>query len=146
MTLSRHPLWVAACGAALAGLGGYAVGVAHAASTAAPGEQLSTIFEQKLATVPGKRLVAMTVDYAPGGASAAHHHPETAEIFAYVVSGAVKSKVNDGPETVYKAGQFWYEPPGSFHGVSANASTSEPARILAVIVAGDDPVITPTTR
>ena len=47
----------------------------------------------------------------------------------------MRSKVNDEPERVYKAGEFWYEPPGARHSVSANASTTEAARIIAVIVA-----------
>jgi quercetin dioxygenase-like cupin family protein len=95
------------------------------------------IFEQKLVTVPGRQLAALTVDYTPGGVSPAHHHGEDVEVFAYVVFGSVRSKVNDGAETVYRAGEFWYEPPGSAHSVSVNASSEEPARILAVFVAAD---------
>lgn len=108
----------------------------------AAGDKVTPIFAQKLANIPGKSLTAEVVDYAPGGASPAHHHAHSAEIFAYVVSGAVRSKVNDGAEQTYKAGQFWYEPPGAAHGVSANASATEPARILAVIVADDGAKLT----
>jgi quercetin dioxygenase-like cupin family protein len=124
--------------AAVAAVGGYTVG----AAARGQGETLTQIFSQKLATVPGKSLTAVTVDYAPGGVSNPHHHAPQSEVFAYVVSGAVRSKVNDGPEGVYRAGQFWYEPPGATHGVSANASATEPARILAVFVADDGAVLT----
>ncbi|HEX2890793.1 cupin domain-containing protein [Vineibacter terrae] len=132
MRFSIGRTFAAAACASLLLAGGYALGQAKAG-----GDTVKPIFAQKLATMPGKTMTAITVDYAPGGASAAHRHADSAEIFAYVVQGAVRSKVNDGPETVYKAGQFWYEPPGARHGVSANASTTEPARILAVIVASD---------
>jgi quercetin dioxygenase-like cupin family protein len=139
MTFRRYRLVIAAAGfAGLAALGGYAVG----AAAHGEGEKVTPIFAQKLATIPGKSLTALTVDYAPGGASGAHHHAKSAEVFAYVVSGAIRSKVNDGPEKVYKAGEFWYEPPGAAHGVSANASSTEPARLLAVIVADDGAKLT----
>jgi quercetin dioxygenase-like cupin family protein len=139
MTFRRYRLVIAAAGfAGLAALGGYAVG----AAAHGEGEKVTPIFAQKLATIPGKSLTALTVDYALGGASGAHHHAKSAEVFAYVVSGAIRSKVNDGPEKVYKAGEFWYEPPGAAHGVSANASSTEPARLLAVIVADDGAKLT----
>jgi quercetin dioxygenase-like cupin family protein len=135
----RLPVILGAAGlAALAALGGYAVG----AAAHGEGETLTPIFAQKLANIPGKTLTALTVDYAPGGVSGAHHHAKGAEVFAYVVSGAIRSKVNDEPERVYKAGEFWYEPPGAAHSVSANASTTEPARLLAVFVADDGATLT----
>ena len=61
---------------------------------------------------------------------------------AYVLEGAIRSKVNDGPETVYQAGESWIEPPGAAHSVSANASATEPARLLAVFVADDGAELT----
>jgi hypothetical protein len=39
-----------------------------------------------------------------------------------VLEGAIRSQVNDGPVTTYKAGQSFSELPGDRHGVSANAS------------------------
>ncbi|MGH6905378.1 MAG: cupin domain-containing protein, partial [Geminicoccaceae bacterium] len=47
-------------------------------------------------------------------------------VVAYVLEGAIRSKVNDGPVTVYQAGESWIEPPGAAHSVSANASATEP--------------------
>jgi len=58
----------------------------------------------------------------------------------------VRSKMNDEPERVYEAGQFWYEPPGAAHAVSANASTIEAARILAVVLADDGAELTIVDR
>jgi quercetin dioxygenase-like cupin family protein len=59
-----------------------------------------------------------------------------------VLEGAIRSQVNGGPVTVYRAGESWLEPPGAAHSVSANASTSEPARLLAVFVAEDGAELT----
>ena len=47
---------------------------------------------------------------------------------------AIRSQVNDGPVRVYRAGESFAEMPGDHHGVSANASSTEPAKLLAVFV------------
>jgi quercetin dioxygenase-like cupin family protein len=54
---------------------------------------------------------------------------------AFVVSGAIVSKVNDGPEQTFNAGAAWWEPPGAVHRVSRNASATEPATLLAIYIA-----------
>jgi quercetin dioxygenase-like cupin family protein len=97
-------------------------------------------FAAKLPNVPGKSLTAVVVSYAPGGASAKHHH--AGSVFAYVLSGAVRSATSTLPERVYHAGESFFEPPGSEHLVSANASATEPASLLAVFVADDDSRLT----
>ncbi len=74
------------------------------------------------------------VEYQPGGSNPAHTHPDSAFIYATVLEGAIRSKVNDGPEKVCRAGESWAEVPGDHHAVSANASETEPARLLAVFV------------
>jgi quercetin dioxygenase-like cupin family protein len=61
---------------------------------------------------------------------------------AYVLEGRVRFRVNDGPVTVYQAGESWLEPPGATHSVSANASATGPARLLAVFVAEDGAQLT----
>jgi quercetin dioxygenase-like cupin family protein len=74
------------------------------------------------------------VEYGPGGYSPGHTHPKSAFIYATVLEGAIRSRVNDGPVTVYKAGESFSEMPGDRHAVSANASETEPAKLLAVFV------------
>jgi len=108
------------------------------------GETVTPYFEQTISNIPGKSLVAFIVDYAPGGASASHVHSNSGVVFAYVVSGAIESQVNDEPKRVYRAGESWYETPGSHHRVSRNASTTEPAKLLAAFVAdtGDNALTT----
>ncbi len=79
-------------------------------------------------------MKGVLVEYAPGGSSPAHTHPDSAFIYATVLEGAIRSQVNDGPVTVYRAGENFAEMPGDHHGVSANASDTEPAKLLAVFV------------
>ena len=113
--------------------GGLALDMAQAHDTAT-GETVTVAADEPIPHLPGKRLVAHVVDYSPGVSSAAHHHPHSAFIYAYVVSGAIRSQVDGEPARVYQAGEAWFEKPGSYHRVSENASDTEPARLLAVLV------------
>ena len=108
-------------------------------------DQVRPVFEHALPNVEGKRIVAVVVSYPPGGRSLAHRHAASAFIYAYVLSGAIRSQVGDDPARVYHAGESFYEMPGSHHGISENASETEPASLLAVFVVDskDDPLTTP---
>ena len=122
-------------------LGGMII-LAQASGT---GETVTTNFEHAIPNIPGKSVVAHVVDYAPGGTSPSHEHAKSAFIYAYVVSGAIESQVNDGPKRVYRTGESFFEEPGSLHRVSRNASKTEPAKLLAVSVVdtNDRPLTTP---
>ena len=102
------------------------------------GDKVTPNFEQAIPNIPGKSLIAVIVDYPPGGASVPHTHAKSAFIYAYVISGSIESKVNDGPTRVYEAGESWSEPPGSSHPISRNASMTQPAKLLAVVVVDTD--------
>ena len=95
---------------------------------------VSIVFDHVLPNVPGKSLKGVLVDYGPGGSYPGHTHPNSAFIYATVLEGAIRSQVNDGPERTYRAGESFAELPGDRHGVSANASATERARLLAVFV------------
>ncbi|MCV9960296.1 cupin domain-containing protein [Pararhizobium sp. BT-229] len=97
-------------------------------------ESVTTVFEHDLPNAPGKKLVALVVNYGPGGKSDAHTHAKSAFIYARVLSGEIKSKVNDEDEKVYKVGEQFFELPGSSHKVSENASETDPASLLAVFI------------
>ena len=100
-----------------------------------------TAFSAQLPNVPGKTLTAIVVEYGPGGTSAAHRH--AGSVFAYVLSGQIRSENSaTGPTRVYRAGETFFEPPGSTHLVSANASDTNPASLLAVFVADDHAQLT----
>jgi quercetin dioxygenase-like cupin family protein len=116
------------------------IAIATAAPAAAhgAGETITPTFEQAIPNIPGKSLVAIVVDYAPGGASPSHIHARSAFVFGYVLSGEIESQVNEGPSRVYRAGESFYETPGSRHPVSRNASQTKPAKLLAVFVVDTD--------
>ena len=95
-------------------------------------------FAGEIPNIPGKSLIANEVSYAPGEASPAHTHGPVAFIYAYVISGAIESKVNDGEARIYHAGESFSEPPGAMHWICRNASKTEPAKFLAVFVTDTD--------
>ncbi len=105
-------------------------------------------FSHALPNAPGKSLIAVTVDYPPGAKSGPHTHAKSAFIYGYVVSGAIRSQVDDEPAKVYRAGEAFYEMPGAHHKISENASDTEPARLLAVFVvdANETTLTTPDSR
>ncbi len=92
------------------------------------------VYQHELPNVPGKSIKVVLVEYGLGGSSPAHTHPKSAFIYATVLEGEILSQVNDGPVTTYKAGQSFSELPGDRHRVSANASKTKPAKLLAVFV------------
>ncbi len=97
-------------------------------------ETVAPLFRHAISNIPGKSFVAVRVDYAPGAKSAAHRHAPSAFVFAYVLSGAIRSAVDDEPAKIYHTGESWFEAPGARHKVSENASATEPAQLLAVFV------------
>jgi quercetin dioxygenase-like cupin family protein len=105
--------------------------------------KVTLVYQHALPGVPGKSVKGVLVEYGPGGYSPSHRHAKSALIYATVIEGEIRSKVNDGPEKIYRTGQNWTELPGDHHGVSANASKTKPAKILAVFVVDDrDAVLT----
>ena len=97
-------------------------------------EKVTPAFRHALPNAPGKVINSVVVSYQPGQKSLPHRHGE-AFVVAYVLEGAIKSGVNGGPVKVYKAGESWTEQPGDHHTTSANASETEPAKLLAIFVA-----------
>jgi quercetin dioxygenase-like cupin family protein len=122
--------------AAIIALAAFAGGPAWADDTV-----VKPVLSEKLPNVPGKNLTAVVVNYAPGGKSASHHH--AGSVFVYVLTGQIRSENSaTGPAKVYKAGETFFEPPGSAHLVSENASATEPASLLAVFVADEGAKLT----
>ena len=78
-------------------------------------------------------VTVVEVSYAPGESSGAHRHPGIT--IAYVLEGEVRSKVGNDLEKLYTTGQMFLETPNQVHAVSRNASTTKPARLLAVMLA-----------
>jgi quercetin dioxygenase-like cupin family protein len=101
-----------------------------------PSEKVTVLQDEILQNVPGKKAMMIEVDYKPGQSSIAHKHEGTA--MAYVISGSITSQVKGEKANTYKAGQYWYEPAGSEHLVSKNASATQPAKLLVFMVLSPD--------
>ncbi|MBX9409552.1 cupin domain-containing protein [Pseudomonas baetica] len=107
-----------------------------------PSEKVTVLQDQMLKNAPGKKAMMIEVDYKPGQSSIAHKHDGTA--MAYVLEGEVISQVKGEQAITYKKGQFWYEPAGSEHLVSKNASTTKPAKLLVfMVLAPNEQVLVP---
>jgi quercetin dioxygenase-like cupin family protein len=76
----------------------------------------------------------MVVDYKPGGKSLPHRHG-SAFVVAYVLSGSIRSRVNNGEYKIFRAGESWAEAPGDHHIMSENASETEHAKLFATFIA-----------
>src|SRR5690242_14260510 len=83
------------------------------ASGTAPRETVTVAADVPIPNVAGKRLVSRIIDYPPGARSVPHHHAGSAFIYAYVLSGRIRSQVNDEPVRVYGPGETWFESPGA---------------------------------
>ncbi|CAN7525785.1 cupin domain-containing protein [Pseudomonas sp. GL-B-26] len=112
------------------------------AHEAAPSEKVTVLQDQMLKNVPNKKALMIEVDYLPGQSSIAHKHEGTA--MAYVISGEIISQVKGEKAITYKAGEYWYEPAGSEHLVSKNASTTKSAKLLVfMVLAPEEKVLIP---
>jgi quercetin dioxygenase-like cupin family protein len=90
------------------------------------------VMMKELTDIPGKELLVLTVEYAPGGADAIHRH--NADALVYVLEGSVVEQVKGGKPVTLTAGQTFYEGPGDVHIVGRNASSTQPAKLLAILV------------
>jgi len=107
------------------------------------GSKLDTvepISSHALPNVPGKRVTMVRVFYGPGGFTRAHRH--AGSVTAYVTKGEIRSQLAGGPIETFKVGQSFFEPPGVMHLVSANASNTEPAELIAIFVADEGAQLT----
>ena len=94
------------------------------------------LMTKTLPDIPGKEVLAITVDYPPGGADPIHRHD--AHAFVYVLEGSIVMGVKGGKEVTLKPGQTFYEGPDDIHTVGRNASKTKPAKFLVVMVKNKD--------
>jgi quercetin dioxygenase-like cupin family protein len=111
---------------------------AHAADAPPPAKAPSSplLLQKDLTGIPNKEGIMLQVQYAPGGTSLPHRHD--AHVFVYVLEGTVKMQVDGQPEVTLTAGQTFYETPSAVHRVSANASATQPAKLLVFMVKDKD--------
>lgn len=97
-------------------------------------ESVKPVFQRPIPAIPGKTLSAVVVSYPPGGKSPPHRHAKSAFIYAFVLSGAIRTGLGFERPVVYQAGDSFYEEPGAHHTISENASETNPASFLAVFI------------
>ncbi|MGA2366280.1 MAG: cupin domain-containing protein [Steroidobacteraceae bacterium] len=107
---------------------------AQAQSPAAPTSHAAgnALVTRDAVGMPGMEMTMNTVEYAPGASSPPHRHD--AQVFVYVLEGHVVMQVKGGPKLTLGPGQTFYESPTDIHSVSANASSTEPAKFLVVML------------
>ena len=112
--------------------------------TAVPAEaaDVKELFAIDLADYPGKEGRVIEVSYPPGAQDVVHRHD--AHAFVYVLEGQIIMQLKGQPAVTLKAGQTFYEGPKDVHVVGRNASKTEPARFVVVLLKGKGaPVLTP---
>jgi quercetin dioxygenase-like cupin family protein len=105
----------------------------HASPAQSTPAQVRTTLSHALPPLDGSHLQVTVVEvaYAPGGSSKPHSHP--CPVIGYVAEGAIRFQVKGEPETIYKAGESFYEAPNGVHQISANASDKEPAKLVGCV-------------
>jgi quercetin dioxygenase-like cupin family protein len=93
---------------------------------------VTPLMSKDLTDFPGKEVVMITVEFPPGGSDPIHRHH--AHGFIYVLEGSVVMQVQGGKEATLMPGQTFYEGPDDVHTVGRNASTTRPAKLLAILV------------
>jgi quercetin dioxygenase-like cupin family protein len=93
---------------------------------------VAALMTKDLTSAAGKEVLMMTVEFGPGGVDPIHRHH--AQGFIYVIEGSVEMQVKGGKLVTLTAGQTFYEGPDDIHVVGRNASSTKPAKLLAVLV------------
>ena len=112
--------------------------------TAVPAKaaDVKELFAIDLADYPGKEGRMIEVSYPPGAQDMVHRHD--AHAFVYVLEGQIVMQVKGQPAVTLKAGQTFYEGPTDVHVIGRNASNTEPARFVVVLLKGKGtPILTP---
>ena len=123
----------------------YLVALLMLAAAPAEAADVKELFAIDLADYPGKEGLMIEVSYPPGARDMAHRH--NAHAFVYVLEGQIVMQVKGQPAVTLKAGQTFYEGPSDVHVVGRNASNTEPARFVVVLLkAKGAPVVTPVNE
>ncbi|MFL5077133.1 MAG: cupin domain-containing protein [Microvirga sp.] len=94
--------------------------------------KVTPLMSKDLAESPGREVLMLTVEHAPGGSSAIHRH--NAHAFVYVLEGAVVMQLKGGQQVSLTPGQTFYEGPDDVHVVDRNASATNPAKFLVFLI------------
>jgi len=112
------------------------------AAVPAGAADVKSLFNIDLSDYPGKEALMIEVSYPPGVQDMVHRH--NAHAFVYVLEGEIVMQLNGRPAVTVKKGETFYEGPADIHVVGRNASNTEPARFIVVLLkAKGAPVVTP---
>ena len=100
--------------------------------SAAQAAKVTELQSRPIAGVPGKEGTMILVEYAPGDVDPIHRHD--ASVFLYVLEGVIEMQVKGGELVTLHPGQTYFEGPDDVHIVGRNASRTEPAKFIAVLV------------
>ena len=93
---------------------------------------VTPLMSKDLPELPGKEALMIAVEYPPGGSDPVHRH--NAHAYLYVLEGSVVMQVKGGKETTLTPGQTFYEGPDDVHVVGRNASKTQPAKFLVLLI------------
>lgn len=93
---------------------------------------VTPLMSKELMDIPGKESVVLTVEYPPGATDPVHRH--SAHAFVYVLEGSIVMQVKGGKEVTLTPGQTFYEGPDDIHTIGRNASSTQPAKFLVVLI------------
>ncbi|HEY6201192.1 MAG TPA: cupin domain-containing protein [Candidatus Binatia bacterium] len=94
--------------------------------------KVAPLMSKDLKDFPGKEGTMITVEYPPGANDPMHRH--NAHAFVYVLEGTVVMQVKGGKEVTLKPGDTFYEGPSDIHVVGRNASKTQPAKFIVVLL------------
>ena len=94
------------------------------------------VFVQSLEGEDNLELRVIRLDFDPGAFSPPHRHP--GHVIVHVLEGTIVNKLDDNPEVVYKAGETFYEAPGTLHALSRNPSATKSAKAIAFMIIDKD--------
>jgi quercetin dioxygenase-like cupin family protein len=94
--------------------------------------KVTPLMSKDLTDYPGKEVLMITVEHAPGGSNPIHRH--NAHAFIYVLEGSVVMQLKGGEQATLTPGQTFYEGPDDVHIVDRNASSTKPAKFLVVLI------------
>src|ERR671911_837527 len=90
--------------------------------------------------VPGREVIQVRVDIAPGVLAPNHTHP--GEEIAYVIEGSLEYQLEGKPPVTLKAGEVLFIPAGTIHSAK-NVGSVNGAELATYIVEKGKPLVTP---
>jgi quercetin dioxygenase-like cupin family protein len=88
--------------------------------------------------VPGREVIQVRVDFAPGAAFGKHSHPG-AEV-AYVLEGTLEYQFDGKPPVTLKAGEALFIPAGTIHSAK-NVGSTNASELATYVVEKGKPLV-----